>query len=829
MKKHILFTFLLFITLATIEAQTAGDYRSAQSGNWSDASTWETYDGATWVAASTAPSNADGQITILSGDIIDVASNINTDETIVETGAQITILTGNTLSIRRSGFTDLLLEGTLLNQGSLSIASGFGGSAQVIVNGTLNNQGTISGASINTLTFGANSIYDHQVNNGVIPTANWNISSTCIVSGSSTAGPTGLSQSFGNLTWNTPSLNTGGLYDVGMTSATEIRGEFLIESTGIDLLVLSDASTTILVSGNLTITGSSVVALTNTGNIILDIDGDFNYSSTQNSYFSNVGTGDINLAGNLTFTSGNLSIFDPSGNGSLIFDGTSTQSVNITGGSFDGTNDPDFVISAGSDISMLNESAFNGSGDFTLNVATLRLGSTNASGALQAGTAGGNIRTSGTRTYAAGSLIVYDGASSQVIGNGFPTDSNLEIDNPTDVSLNATTTIGGNRMLSLTNGILDIGPNTLFINGNVETTNGFLRGGATSNLIIGGTGALGTIPFIETSQLNNFTVNRTSSGSVTLGGDLTVLGTFDQLAGNFVINDASFNINGDYTRTGGTFFSNANTDLRITGAGSLPAELAFGTDQSLNTLTMSRDGATLATNASITIDTLNLYAGIVDNSAATYNISDQGYIERWENGSITTAPLFDGVYNLIYNNSLDIVTGPELTGNALALNDLTKQGSARLSTNKTFSVNGNLEITNGIFDITTNYARLRGDLIITAGTDFIDGVFEFAGGDAELSTVTGQAVVNFGQLNVYSPVDIPSNDTDITIAGNFEVNNTITVAGTTTFTGTTLMSGPGTAALNRLEITGSLSAIPEADGGELQVAGTLSIVVLLIH
>ena len=66
-------TLLVGLTLALLAglsasagAQTAGDYRSAATGNWNAIATWERFNGTTWVAAATAPASTDGVITIRS-------------------------------------------------------------------------------------------------------------------------------------------------------------------------------------------------------------------------------------------------------------------------------------------------------------------------------------------------------------------------------------------------------------------------------------------------------------------------------------------------------------------------------------------------------------------------------------------------------------------------------------------------------------------------------------------------------------------------------------------------------------------------------------------
>ncbi|MGH7597361.1 MAG: hypothetical protein ACREOI_13495, partial [bacterium] len=58
-------------------AQTTGDYRSVATGNWSVASTWETFDGTNWIAATNAPVGT-GTFTVRGDDTVrvDVAVSI---------------------------------------------------------------------------------------------------------------------------------------------------------------------------------------------------------------------------------------------------------------------------------------------------------------------------------------------------------------------------------------------------------------------------------------------------------------------------------------------------------------------------------------------------------------------------------------------------------------------------------------------------------------------------------------------------------------------------------------------------------------------------------
>jgi len=84
-----LFSITIILSIALISgafAQNAGDFRTAQSGFWDDVATWEMYDGSSWVAASYTPTDADGIITILSGDTVEVVTDVTVDEVVVEGG-----------------------------------------------------------------------------------------------------------------------------------------------------------------------------------------------------------------------------------------------------------------------------------------------------------------------------------------------------------------------------------------------------------------------------------------------------------------------------------------------------------------------------------------------------------------------------------------------------------------------------------------------------------------------------------------------------------------------------------------------------------------------
>lgn len=83
-------SFLLILSVSNIMGQNNGDYRSAQNGDWTTISTWEVYNGTTWVAASSYPDLSTIDVTIQNGDTITYSTLNRSMKTLtVESGAQL--------------------------------------------------------------------------------------------------------------------------------------------------------------------------------------------------------------------------------------------------------------------------------------------------------------------------------------------------------------------------------------------------------------------------------------------------------------------------------------------------------------------------------------------------------------------------------------------------------------------------------------------------------------------------------------------------------------------------------------------------------------------
>ncbi|HUI31035.1 MAG TPA: pectinesterase family protein [Candidatus Acidoferrales bacterium] len=249
MKRKILFQSLAIASLIVLMvfdgklvAQSAGDFRSHQTGNWSNDTTWEQYNGTTWVTP--APSTPTGT-------------------------ENITIQSGHTVTI------DVTLS----------------------ITGYLKNQGTISGATASNLAFGSGGTYEHAEIGGSLPTATWGTGSTCLVTGSTSAQPGNTVQNLYNFTWNCPSQSAN--VNLGWDNVV-IGGNVTVTScNGISYqLRLTSAATTrtirilgnvIVNGGYLTVSGSSSSAQYNTtvmGNIDIR-SGKFSLCTVGTSYTAN--------------------------------------------------------------------------------------------------------------------------------------------------------------------------------------------------------------------------------------------------------------------------------------------------------------------------------------------------------------------------------------------------------------------------------------------------------------------------------------------------------------------------------------------------------------
>lgn len=477
----------------------SGDYRSRASGNWASSTTWQTFNGTSWVNAASAPTTSAQTINILSGHTVTVAANVSSDQVVIDAGGTLNVSSGVTWTISNAtAALDLTNNGTLVNSGTITISAG----------------AAYSNA--------ASSIYRHSQNGGTIPTATWASNSTCEVTGVTTSLPSGINQSFGNLTWN----NTGQTSSLGLNTNMSIQGNFTMQSSGSARLQLTDAffsnktfsiggnyvgtggefrlsqssgTGTMTVSGNCTLSGGILMGNNSTAGTTTTINGNLSMSGTSSLIIvSSSAASTVNVLGNMSFTGGTLTMTESTGTGTLkvagdfthtggtitetgtpageiIFNGSSMQTY-TSGGTI--SNAINFTVNNGAYLQMAAETTtITGGGTFTLvNGGKLGVKST---GGISTSGATGNIRVTGTRTFNTGADYIYNGTSNQITGSGLPaTTRNLTFDNTANITLTNSTAATGT--LSLTNGIVSTNTKELILgSGAVATlsrTNGYVIG-----------------------------------------------------------------------------------------------------------------------------------------------------------------------------------------------------------------------------------------------------------------------------------------------------------------------------------------------------------------
>lgn len=214
--------------------------------------------------------------------------------------------------------------------------------------------------------------------------------------------------------------------------------------------------------------------------------------------------------------------------------------------------------------------------------------------------------------------------------------------------LNISPTIGNLSIAE--NASLSINGYTLTINGLVNGA-GILKGSSSSNLIIGGSGAGGTLYFDQSvagtsNALNQFTLNRSSSGTVDLGTALEIKGTITLTQGTIAsggnqltISGSTINRNGS-SQTGAIDCSNQSSAVVMSGAAlqTIPTDAFTGVIENLTV----NNAAGIQFSESKTVNNLTLTSGIVtigNNTLIASSISggsSTSYIKTNGSGSVKT-------------------------------------------------------------------------------------------------------------------------------------------------------------------------------------------------
>jgi hypothetical protein len=301
---HVVRCFIFFlVAFATRNsfAQAVGDYRTVANGNWNNLATWNTWNGAAWVAPGAAPNNTNGAITIQAGHTVAITAVVTVDQVIVNGNLNTT--TGIVVTLANGAGVDLLINGTFTENNATA--------NQIVWNAGATWQMGAAGTLIKTNTASSNNWQsNYQGGIATIPaTSNWIIRK--MVAGSpplSTTTPASGSV-YPNLTienmtaaaWVTP---VGSSFTGNTINAT-VKGNLDIGGTGVqsvDFLISNTHVNHTVVNGNLTVRANSAIR--------------------------NYGTG-IEVQGNITIN-GTVS-YDANDSRRIAFSGGNNQTVSGTG------------------------------------------------------------------------------------------------------------------------------------------------------------------------------------------------------------------------------------------------------------------------------------------------------------------------------------------------------------------------------------------------------------------------------------------------------------------------------------------------------------------
>lgn len=398
-------------------AQTAGDYRTKASGDWSRAQNWERFNGSVWGASGTAPTGAE-TITVRSTDSIFVNIAVS--------------ITGT-----------LINQGVVEDNGQLTIANG----------------GT----------------YQHDRDGGRIPLAIWEEGSTLLMTGVTSTAPSDRDQDYFNITFNTPGLLSNlnmnldsnvirgniRVIDTGLsrwylttatamdTSVVTILGDVIVEKGAFSVQGTSNAQTTFIVHhyGNINVTG---------GNFSISRGSQAGGTTTWYLHEGNFSMSNATTQSSTATPGGARFVFMKDGTQTLMLgEGNTLTALPIE-------------VKSGTTLDM-GTSKLAGNGIFILNEAAT----------LMTALAGGVAEALGgvvaEVTLKDGSSYGFHGTTAQVTSGRMPTTvTNLTINNPAGVALSLATTING--VLRLMAGEFDNTiPFTLGPNGSISYEGGSLK------------------------------------------------------------------------------------------------------------------------------------------------------------------------------------------------------------------------------------------------------------------------------------------------------------------------------------------------------------------
>lgn len=222
--------YLIISYFNAVHAQTSGDFRSINSGNWNTSSIWQTYNGSVWLAALIPPSVSTRNISVHHAVTI-------TDSVTLPSTTSLFITTNGMLDVYKT----IVNRGTILNDGIFNWYTGDITTRDSLLSGLMLNR---VGGVINVQPYTTISMINQKFTNAgfmfKFGNSIWNINELKANNGTFDADATGVMIFYGNfINVNTTSIINGSLeiygsFNLGNSNGMTFRGNLLRNSGSIN-------------------------------------------------------------------------------------------------------------------------------------------------------------------------------------------------------------------------------------------------------------------------------------------------------------------------------------------------------------------------------------------------------------------------------------------------------------------------------------------------------------------------------------------------------------------------------------------------------------------
>jgi hypothetical protein len=461
--------------LFNIEAASAANnyYRTAQSGKWSELTSWESSgNNISWAAATLVPTSASRSIIIRPLHIITCETTQDADQMTIQATGGLRILAGANFNINNGSGTDLIVQGLLEHAGGTFTQSA---STAMSVSGTGTYLHSIPSATLTIPRF-----------------TTWSANSTCSITGLTNAVPitaTNMDQNFSKLIWNNPN----------QSDFVNINSDTFKTSSSLTLGASANNKLCISSSGAHT---NSIAAVTINGGTLTGFSGTASGTLTMSTLILNGGT----FVGN-------------SSNGATAINNTNAITIN-TNGHYIASNNSGSVTALVNAVTLNNNGRLTlinnaGSGNVTFNFAgTNRSLTLNSTSKLQLesvsspGTAIINI--SNAFTCSSTALPAVDFGFGNVTGNLISLKGNFTKSGAGDITNSSATNAATGFVFSGVNQTFTFAGTSSGVNYTANNTGIFT---CSSNFVFGTAGTQKTIFTINAPTVN--LANRTFTGNAT--------------------------------------------------------------------------------------------------------------------------------------------------------------------------------------------------------------------------------------------------------------------------------------------------------------------------